>query len=58
VSYKCSVFAAVLCTMALVATCVAQSSATFGVVTTDQSSTGWTPRNIYVVDVTMMESPT
>lgn len=37
--------------MAPVATCVAQDYTTFGVVTTNQSSTGWTPRNIYVVDV-------
>jgi len=44
--------AAVLCTMALATTCIAQI--TYGVVTTndyDSTTSGWQPRNIYAVDV-------
>jgi len=54
VSYKTSVFAAVLCTMAPVATCVAQTNTSFNVVTSNDftsSTSGWTPRNLYAVDV-------
>ena len=50
-SYKQSILAAVLCTMAPAATCAAQGTTTYGVVTTNQSTTGWAPRNVYVVDV-------
>ncbi len=51
---RSSIFAAVLCTMAQVATCVAQAPTTFGVVTSNDSTSttsGWTPRNLYAVDV-------
>ena len=53
--YKHSILAAIICTMAPVATCVAQPNVTFGVITssdfTTGTSAGWTPRNLYVVDV-------
>jgi hypothetical protein len=53
-SYRSSFVATVLCTVASVAMCVAQSTTTFGVVTTNDSTStlsGWTPRSLYTVDV-------
>lgn len=53
-SYKSSILAAVLCTMASAAVCAAQATTTFGVVTSSDSTSttsGWTPRNLYAVDV-------
>lgn len=53
-SDRLSVFAVVLCTMAPVAMCVAQTDTTFSVVTSNDSTSttsGWTPRNLYAVDV-------
>ena len=52
-SYRSSVFAAALCTMAPVAVCVAQSTSFSLVPTANNTSTlnGWTPQNIYAVDL-------
>ena len=52
-SCRSSILSAVLCAMAP-AICVAQSYPTFGVLTTNDSTgtlSGWTPRNLYAVDV-------
>ena len=52
--YRSRSLTVVLCTMALGATCFAQSPTTFGVVTSNDSTgslSGWTPRNLFVVDV-------
>jgi hypothetical protein len=53
-SYRSRIFAALLFTMAPVATCVAQSTTSFSVIPTSNNTStlnGWTPQNIYAVDV-------
>ncbi|KAA6464445.1 VCBS repeat-containing protein [Acidobacteria bacterium AB60] len=53
-SYRSSSLAAVFCTMALAATCVAQSYTSFNIVQSNDPYTataGWTPVNVYAVDV-------
>lgn len=53
-SYRSSILAAVLCTMAPVATCVAQSFNSFNFVSSSDplsANSEWTPNNIYAVDV-------
>ena len=53
-SYRSSILASFLCTISLIATCVAQTNTTFNVVTSNDSTgpiSGWTPRNLYAVDV-------
>ncbi len=53
-SYRSSFVATVLCTVASVATCVAQSPTSFSLVTTPNNTStlnGWTPQNIYAVDL-------
>jgi hypothetical protein len=54
VSYRRSILTAFFCTIALIAPCVAQTNTTFDVVTSNDSTgpiSGWTPRNLYAVDV-------
>src|SRR4051794_27648552 len=54
VSYRSSILSSVLCTIALVVAGDAQSNTTFNVVTSNDSTSstaGWTPRNLYAVDV-------
>ena len=53
-AYRSSIVASALCTIALIATCVGQTNTTFHVVTSNDSTStfsGWTPRNLYAVDV-------
>lgn len=48
-----NLLAAMLCAVTAIATCSAQSNSTFSIVQTSQATTdgGWTPRNVYAVDV-------
>lgn len=53
-SYTSSIVTPFLCTIVLIATCVAQTKTAFSVVSSNDSASpvaGWTPRNLYAVDV-------
>ena len=53
-SYRSCVLIVLLFSIVLIAACVAQSNTTFHVVTSgnsDSTFSGWTPRNLYAVDV-------
>ena len=53
-AYRSSILASFICTIVLTVTCVTQTNPTFNVVTSNDSTSpisGWTPRNLYALDV-------